>query len=80
MADLYPLPSEDHLRSLYVEKSLEEIPTPAAIIDQAKARHNCDLLLDAVSHHPCVVVSDAWRGMLLTNARLKPWVLAFELM
>lgn len=55
MADLYPLPSEDHLRSLYVGRSLEEMPTPAAIIDQAKARQNCNLLLDAVSHYAPVL-------------------------
>jgi hypothetical protein len=52
MAEPLPLPSETHLQTLHVGKSLDELPTPAAILDRAKASQNCSLLLSAVSLPP----------------------------
>jgi D-serine deaminase-like pyridoxal phosphate-dependent protein len=37
------------LKECYIGKSLSEIPTPAAIIDVAKVRKNCKLMLEAAS-------------------------------
>jgi hypothetical protein len=68
MADLFPIPSEDHLRSIYVGKSLDDIPTPAAIIDRAKAHKNCQLLLDAVSQKRCSQLQHA-RYLMPTVAK-----------
>ncbi|KAI9834997.1 MAG: hypothetical protein M1819_002720 [Sarea resinae] len=44
---LYPAPSVDKLKDIYAGKSLHDIPTPAAIIDVAKARRNCDQMRQA---------------------------------
>lgn len=52
MADPLPLPTEAHLKTLHVGKSLDELPIPAAILDRAKASQNCKLLLSAVSPGP----------------------------
>jgi len=44
---LYPAASEAALKSQYVGRTLSEIPTPAAVIDRAVARKNCDRMLKA---------------------------------
>lgn len=44
----YPLSPSDALRKSLVGQNLQDIPTPAAIIDLGKARRNCDLMLDSV--------------------------------
>lgn len=49
MADLtptYPLPSHASLQLQYVGKKLENLLTPAAIIDRAVVRTNCNAMLD----------------------------------
>lgn len=45
---LYPMSSQGQLKSLYVGRSLTDIPAPAAVVDLAKVRHNCKLMLNAV--------------------------------
>ncbi|KAI9738842.1 MAG: hypothetical protein M1834_008349 [Cirrosporium novae-zelandiae] len=42
----YPLSSEAALKAQYVGRSLNEVPTPAAVIDVATTRRNCDLMLE----------------------------------
>ena len=49
-SSMFPLSPADDLRKLYVKKSLSELPCPGAIIDIAKVRTNCKLMLDAVAH------------------------------
>lgn len=44
----YPLSPLDTMRKSYIGQRLQDIPTPAAIIDLAKVRNNCELMLDAV--------------------------------
>jgi D-serine deaminase-like pyridoxal phosphate-dependent protein len=42
----YPNASVEDLRAQFVGKLLEEVEPPAAIIDVAVARRNCQLMLD----------------------------------
>ncbi|KAF2272418.1 uncharacterized protein EI97DRAFT_436913 [Westerdykella ornata] len=46
--NLYPLPSREHLLNKYlnVELTSWSLPTPAAIIDRAIVRRNCDAMLN----------------------------------
>ena len=44
---LYPSPSEATLKSLYVGKRLNEVTTPAAILDRAIVKSNCGQMLEA---------------------------------
>ncbi|KAI9864951.1 MAG: hypothetical protein M1830_006071, partial [Pleopsidium flavum] len=44
---LYPAASEAALKNQYVGRKLSDIPTPAAVIDRAVARKNCDQMLKA---------------------------------
>ena len=44
----YPLSPEEQLKSKYVGLDVKQLPTPAAIIDVAKVKTNCKLMLDAV--------------------------------
>lgn len=44
----YPAPSEEGLKLQYVGKRLSELPTPAAVIDVAGVRRNCDAMLAAI--------------------------------
>jgi hypothetical protein len=62
--DLYPLPSEEVLRRFYVGKSLKDadISAPAAVIDVAIAKRNCDLMLEAVEK-----MSLGWRAHVKTH-------------
>jgi len=43
----YPNASIEDLRTQFVGKLLEEVEPPAAVIDVAVARRNCQLMLDA---------------------------------
>jgi hypothetical protein len=50
MADInplssYPLPSHASLLSQYLGQKLEDLPTPAVILDRAIIRRNCDAML-----------------------------------
>jgi len=48
MASNYPLPSKASLVQQFVGKSLKEIPLPAAVIDIAAVKRNCQRMSDAV--------------------------------
>lgn len=50
---LYPTPSEAGLASLYVGKDIAELDGPAAIVDRAIVRRNCDAMLDTVDRLDC---------------------------
>lgn len=43
----YPLPSASALHLQYVGTHVRDLPTPAAIIDRAIVRRNCDAMLEA---------------------------------
>ena len=49
-SSVFPLSPAGELRKLYVKKRLHEVACPGAIIDIAKVRKNCKLMLDAVAH------------------------------
>lgn len=42
----YPFPTQVSLQDQYVGKKLEDLPTPAAVIDRAIVKGNCDAMLD----------------------------------
>ncbi len=44
----YPTPPPAALKTLLVGKKLELLATPAAVIDRAKVKRNCDAMLHAV--------------------------------
>jgi hypothetical protein len=51
MADInplsfYPLPTRATLLSQYAGKKLEDLPTPAVVLDRAIIRRNCDAMLN----------------------------------
>lgn len=46
-ASLYPVASHVDLKALYVGQDLKNVEGPAAVIDVAVVRRNCQLMLDA---------------------------------
>ena len=46
--DFYPLPDKENIATAYVGKSLKDVPVPSAVLDLAKIRNNCQLMLNAV--------------------------------
>lgn len=44
---LYPSPSAAALKLLYVAKQIKDAQAPAAIIDRAVVKRNCNLMLEA---------------------------------
>ncbi|KAK6374315.1 hypothetical protein LTR64_002424 [Lithohypha guttulata] len=44
----YPLPDRASLSSAYVGKTLKDVPLPSAVLDLAKLKKNCALMLDTV--------------------------------
>lgn len=46
-ADLYPNPSED-VKHLFLGKDIRELEGPAAIVDRAVVKRNCDAMLKTV--------------------------------
>jgi D-serine ammonia-lyase len=49
-ASLYPLSPANELKKRYVGSQIQNLPCPGAIIDVAKVKSNCKLMLDAVAH------------------------------
>lgn len=45
---VYPLPNKEQLTSALVGKSLQDVPLPSAVLDIAKLRRSCALMLEAV--------------------------------
>jgi hypothetical protein len=58
----YPLSSESDLKALYVGKHLEDVPCPAAVIDLAIAKRNCNLMLEAAEK-----LGVGWRAHVKTH-------------
>ncbi|KAK5950227.1 hypothetical protein OHC33_008695 [Knufia fluminis] len=44
----FPMPSKEQLTSAFVGKTLQDVPLPSAILDLAKLKTNCGLMLAAV--------------------------------
>lgn len=45
--NIYPAASDSHLRDRFLGKRVEDLPTPAAILDERVLRRNCELMLQA---------------------------------
>ena len=45
--DLYPSPSVEGLRKIFVGTQLQDVPLPAAVVDRAVVRRNCAQMLEA---------------------------------
>lgn len=58
----FPPSPKDELTRLYVGKSIRDVPTPAAIMDVAVARRNCDRMLAA-----CKDLNLSWRAHIKTH-------------
>lgn len=48
VSQCFPLTSQDDLKATYTGKLLQDMPIPSAILDLAKVKKNCALMLDAV--------------------------------
>lgn len=48
-ATMTPTASPEQLRAAYVGKTLDEVATPAAVLDVAKVRVNCARMLEATA-------------------------------
>ncbi|KAH9903750.1 putative serine dehydratase domain-containing protein [Xylariomycetidae sp. FL2044] len=59
---LFPCPPKDRLSELYVGKDIRDVPTPAAILDVAVVKRNCERMLDA-----CDSLNLQWRAHLKTH-------------
>lgn len=58
----YPTSPKEALAALYVGKSIRDVPTPAAVIDVAAARRNCERMLQA-----CKSLDLGWRAHVKTH-------------
>lgn len=58
----FPPSPRDELARLYVGKTLQDLPTPAAVLDVAVARTNCDRMLAA-----CKALGLSWRAHVKTH-------------
>ena len=59
---LYPLSMKEELVKKYVWKSIQDVPTPAAVLDLSKVKRNCDRMLKA-----CEEVDFGWRAHIKTH-------------
>lgn len=44
---VYPAASDSHLRDRFIGKRIEDLPTPAAILDERVLHRNCEFMLQA---------------------------------
>jgi D-serine ammonia-lyase len=58
----FPPSPRDELARLYVGKSIRNVPMPAAVLDVAVARTNCDRMLAA-----CKSLDLSWRAHVKTH-------------
>jgi D-serine deaminase-like pyridoxal phosphate-dependent protein len=58
----FPSSPHDELARLYVGKSIRDVPMPAAVLDVAVARQNCDRMLAA-----CKSLGLSWRAHVKTH-------------
>jgi len=54
--------SKEELRAKFVGKTLDEVPIPSVILDQAKLRVNCERMLDTVNR-----LGLGWRAHIKTH-------------
>ncbi|KAI0123465.1 hypothetical protein BJ170DRAFT_586772 [Xylariales sp. AK1849] len=59
---LYPTSPKETLASLYLGKSIRDVPTPAAILDVAVVKNNCNRMLQA-----CKSLDLQWRAHVKTH-------------
>ncbi|KAH8811019.1 alanine racemase domain protein [Xylogone sp. PMI_703] len=62
MSSFYTISPKEELSSAYVGKSIHNVPTPAAIIDLAVVKRNCQRMLDA-----CESLQLEWRAHVKTH-------------
>jgi D-serine deaminase-like pyridoxal phosphate-dependent protein len=49
-SSLYPISSANEMKKRYVGQNIRDLPSPGAIVDIAKVKSNCKMMLDAVTH------------------------------
>lgn len=59
---LFPTSPKEELARLYVGRSIRDVPTPAAVLDVAVAKRNCDRMLAA-----CKSLKLSWRAHVKTH-------------
>ena len=69
--DPYPTPSREALRKVFVGRQLSDVPTPAAILDRAVIRRNCQQMREAckalgVDFRPHVKTTKVGHGVFLS--------------
>jgi len=62
----YPIPSQADLASQYVGKRLQDLPTPAVILDRAKLKKNSDAML-----HVCQKLDVGFRAHIKSHKTLE---------
>ncbi|RDL33287.1 uncharacterized protein BP5553_08726 [Venustampulla echinocandica] len=62
VASLYPLPAKEALKEEFVGKSLNDVATPAAVLDLSKVKSNCNRMLEAVE-----ALGFGWRVHIKTH-------------
>lgn len=73
MDDFFPCPSKALLRGAFVGKHLRDVPAPAAILDRAIVKDNCDRMLKA-----CQSLGVAFRPHVKTHKVLLRAFLTFN--
>lgn len=58
----FPTAQKDELARHFLGKSIHDVPTPAAVLDVASARVNCERMLSA-----CHSLNLAWRAHIKTH-------------
>lgn len=59
---LYSISTREKLLKLFAGKTIEEVPTPAAVLDLSKVRNNCRRMLEA-----CELLNFSWRAHIKTH-------------
>jgi D-serine deaminase-like pyridoxal phosphate-dependent protein len=65
-ATRYPLASQSSLASQYVGQRLQDLPTPAVVLDRSKIKKNCAAML-----HVCQKLGVGFRAHIKTHKTLE---------
>ncbi|RFU30255.1 hypothetical protein B7463_g6090, partial [Scytalidium lignicola] len=66
MSSFYTVSPKEELSSVYVGKNIHNVPTPAAILDLAVVRRNCERMLGA-----CEALQLEWRAHVKTHKTIE---------
>lgn len=70
--DLFPRPAKELLVKEFVGKTLQDVPTPAAVLDRNVIQRNCRQMINS-----CRVLNVSFRAHVKTHKVLWPGLLAF---